>query len=166
MRDLGRLREGCFQPGDAHRHGPLRPARPRRRTGRPRPPLPRRGPGPEARERRVGRARPAPRPERGRERGGSAAPRRVSAVPREAAAMALVPYEEGRALQGLRRPTATYRFAGRTVRIRQDWERRGVAAVVWDAVGAGRAAPGHSGWRGEATERRISERRLKGSLLS
>lgn len=53
--------------------------------------------------------------------------------------MALVPYEEGRALQGLRRPTATYRFAGRTVRIRQDWERRGVAAVVWDAVGAGRA---------------------------
>lgn len=64
---------------------------------------------------------------------------RVSAVPQEAAAMALVPYEEGRALQGLRRPTATYRFAGRTVRIRQDWERRGVAAVVWDAVGAGRA---------------------------
>ncbi|XP_021255385.1 protein N-lysine methyltransferase METTL21A isoform X3 [Numida meleagris] len=48
--------------------------------------------------------------------------------------MALVPYEEGRALQGLRRPTATYRFAGRTVRIRQDWERRGVAAVVWDAA--------------------------------
>ncbi|XP_031457122.1 protein N-lysine methyltransferase METTL21A isoform X2 [Phasianus colchicus] len=48
--------------------------------------------------------------------------------------MALVPYEEGRALQGLRRPTATYRFAGQTVHIRQDWERRGVAAVVWDAA--------------------------------
>ena len=79
--------------------------------------------------------------------------------------MALVPYEEGWALQGLRRPTATYRFAGRTVRIRQDWERRGVAAVVWDAVGAGRAAAGHSG---EATERRVRElnRRIKESSLS
>ncbi|XP_072198517.1 protein N-lysine methyltransferase METTL21A isoform X5 [Excalfactoria chinensis] len=48
--------------------------------------------------------------------------------------MALVPYEEGRVLQGLHSPAATYRFAGRTVRIRQDWERRGVAAVVWDAA--------------------------------
>uniref|UniRef100_A0A8C9ERB4 Protein N-lysine methyltransferase METTL21A n=1 Tax=Pavo cristatus TaxID=9049 RepID=A0A8C9ERB4_PAVCR len=48
--------------------------------------------------------------------------------------MALVPYEEGRALQDLRRPTATYRFAGRNVRIQQDWERHGVAAVVWDAA--------------------------------
>ncbi|XP_047903101.2 protein N-lysine methyltransferase METTL21A isoform X3 [Anser cygnoides] len=48
--------------------------------------------------------------------------------------MALVPYAEGWGLQGLRSPWATYRFAGRTVRLRQDWQRLGVAAVVWDAA--------------------------------
>lgn len=50
--------------------------------------------------------------------------------------MALVPYAEGWGLQGLRSPWATFRFAGRTLRLRQDWQRLGVAAVVWDAVGA------------------------------
>lgn len=51
--------------------------------------------------------------------------------------MALVPYEEG-AGWGARRlhsPSATYRFARRTIRLTQDWRRLGVAAVVWDAVG-------------------------------
>ncbi|XP_068542103.1 protein N-lysine methyltransferase METTL21A isoform X1 [Anas acuta] len=48
--------------------------------------------------------------------------------------MALVPYAEGWGLQGLRSPWATFRFAGRTLRLRQDWQRLGVAAVVWDAA--------------------------------
>ncbi|NXL57813.1 MT21A methyltransferase, partial [Chordeiles acutipennis] len=50
--------------------------------------------------------------------------------------MALVPYEEG-AAWGARRlhsPWAAYRFAGRSVRLRQDWRRLGAAAVVWDAA--------------------------------
>lgn len=55
--------------------------------------------------------------------------------------MALVPYAEGWGLQGLRSPWATFRFAGRTLRLRQDWQRLGVAAVVWDAVGAAGAEP-------------------------
>lgn len=52
--------------------------------------------------------------------------------------MALVPYEEGGGwgARQLHSPSATYRFAGSTIRLRQDWRRLGVAAVVWDAVGA------------------------------
>lgn len=51
--------------------------------------------------------------------------------------MALVPYEEGAGwgARQLHSPSATYRFASHTIRLRQDWRRLGVAAVVWDAVG-------------------------------
>ncbi|XP_074685486.1 protein N-lysine methyltransferase METTL21A isoform X3 [Strix aluco] len=50
--------------------------------------------------------------------------------------MALVPYEEGAGwgARQLHSPAATYRFASRTIRLRQDWRRLGVAAVVWDAA--------------------------------
>ncbi|XP_075286893.1 protein N-lysine methyltransferase METTL21A isoform X3 [Opisthocomus hoazin] len=50
--------------------------------------------------------------------------------------MALVPYEEGAggAARQLHSPWASFRFAGRGVRLRQDWRRLGVAAVVWDAA--------------------------------
>uniref|UniRef100_A0A9L0T9M9 Methyltransferase 21A, HSPA lysine n=1 Tax=Equus caballus TaxID=9796 RepID=A0A9L0T9M9_HORSE len=50
--------------------------------------------------------------------------------------MALVPYEEAAAvgLQKFHKPVATFSFADRTIRIRQDWRQLGVAAVVWDAV--------------------------------
>ncbi|NWW52658.1 MT21A methyltransferase, partial [Pedionomus torquatus] len=50
--------------------------------------------------------------------------------------MALVPYEEGGGWEArqLHSPWATYRFAGRTILLRQDWRRLGVAAVVWDAA--------------------------------
>ncbi|NXX74721.1 MT21A methyltransferase, partial [Urocolius indicus] len=50
--------------------------------------------------------------------------------------MALVPYEEGAGwgARQLHSPWASYRFAGRTVRLKQDWRRLGVAAVVWDAA--------------------------------
>ncbi|NXN14529.1 MT21A methyltransferase, partial [Indicator maculatus] len=50
--------------------------------------------------------------------------------------MALVPYEEGAGwgARQLHNPSATYRFASHTIRIRQDWQRLGVAAVVWDAA--------------------------------
>ncbi|XP_064017081.1 protein N-lysine methyltransferase METTL21A [Pogoniulus pusillus] len=50
--------------------------------------------------------------------------------------MALVPYEEGAGwgARQLHNPSATYRFASHTIRIRQDWRRLGVAAVVWDAA--------------------------------
>ncbi|KAM6070921.1 protein N-lysine methyltransferase METTL21A isoform 1-T1 [Chlamydotis macqueenii] len=50
--------------------------------------------------------------------------------------MALVPYEEGAGwgARQLHSPSATYRFARRTIRLRQDWRRLGVAAVVWDAA--------------------------------
>lgn len=49
----------------------------------------------------------------------------------------MVPYEEGGGwgARQLHSPWATYRFAGSTIRLRQDWRRLGVAAVVWDAVG-------------------------------
>lgn len=70
----------------------------------------------------------------GRERGPSFP--RFPRCLREAPGMALVPYADGWGLQGLRSPWATFRFAGRTLRLRQDWQRLGVAAVVWDAVGA------------------------------
>ncbi|NXW95196.1 MT21A methyltransferase, partial [Alopecoenas beccarii] len=50
--------------------------------------------------------------------------------------MALVPYEEGGGwgARQLHSPWATHRFAGRTIRLRQDWRGLGVAAVVWDAA--------------------------------
>ncbi|KAM4670208.1 protein N-lysine methyltransferase METTL21A isoform 1-T1 [Amazona ochrocephala] len=50
--------------------------------------------------------------------------------------MALVPYEEGAGCvaRQLHSPSATYRFVSRTIRIKQDWRRLGVAAVVWDAA--------------------------------
>ncbi|NXX93712.1 MT21A methyltransferase, partial [Centropus bengalensis] len=50
--------------------------------------------------------------------------------------MALVPVAAGGpwAPRQLLSPSATFRFAGRTVRLRQDWRRLGVAAVVWDAA--------------------------------
>ncbi|XP_023478272.2 protein N-lysine methyltransferase METTL21A isoform X5 [Equus asinus] len=50
--------------------------------------------------------------------------------------MALVPYEEAAAvgLQKFHKPVATFSFADRTIRIRQDWRQLGVAAVVWDAA--------------------------------
>ncbi|XP_052647141.1 protein N-lysine methyltransferase METTL21A isoform X2 [Harpia harpyja] len=50
--------------------------------------------------------------------------------------MALVPYEEGAGwgARQLHSPSATYRFASHTIRLRQDWRRLGVAAVVWDAA--------------------------------
>ncbi|NXN68556.1 MT21A methyltransferase, partial [Himantopus himantopus] len=50
--------------------------------------------------------------------------------------MALVPYEEGAGwgARQLHSPSASYRFAGRTIRLQQDWRRLGVAAVVWDAA--------------------------------
>ncbi|NXR76875.1 MT21A methyltransferase, partial [Pycnonotus jocosus] len=50
--------------------------------------------------------------------------------------MALVPYEEGGgwAARQLHNPSATFRFASRTIRLQQDWRRLGVAAVVWDAA--------------------------------
>ncbi|NXT31597.1 MT21A methyltransferase, partial [Pelecanoides urinatrix] len=50
--------------------------------------------------------------------------------------MALVPYEEGAGwgARQLHSPSATFRFASRTIRVKQDWRRLGVAAVVWDAA--------------------------------
>ncbi|NWY11278.1 MT21A methyltransferase, partial [Aphelocoma coerulescens] len=50
--------------------------------------------------------------------------------------MAMVPYEEGGgwAARQLHRPSATFHFASRTIRLQQDWRRLGVAAVVWDAA--------------------------------
>ncbi|NWS56910.1 MT21A methyltransferase, partial [Chunga burmeisteri] len=50
--------------------------------------------------------------------------------------MALVPYEEGAGwgARQLHSPWATYRFASHTIRVKQDWRRLGVAAVVWDAA--------------------------------
>ncbi|XP_074767294.1 protein N-lysine methyltransferase METTL21A isoform X2 [Athene noctua] len=53
-----------------------------------------------------------------------------------AGGMALVPYEEGAGwgARQLHSPSATFRFARRTIRLRQDWRRLGVAAVVWDAA--------------------------------
>ncbi|NXU47752.1 MT21A methyltransferase, partial [Turnix velox] len=50
--------------------------------------------------------------------------------------MALVPYEEGGGwgARQLHSAWVTYRFAGSTIRLRQDWRRLGVAAVVWDAA--------------------------------
>ncbi|NXL02805.1 MT21A methyltransferase, partial [Mesembrinibis cayennensis] len=50
--------------------------------------------------------------------------------------MALVPYEEGGGwgARQLHSPAVTYRFASRTIRLKQDWRRLGVAAVVWDAA--------------------------------
>ncbi|NWS38103.1 MT21A methyltransferase, partial [Probosciger aterrimus] len=50
--------------------------------------------------------------------------------------MALVPYEEGAGwgARQLHSPSATYHFVSRTIRIKQDWRRLGVAAVVWDAA--------------------------------
>ncbi|NXW58696.1 MT21A methyltransferase, partial [Eurystomus gularis] len=50
--------------------------------------------------------------------------------------MALVPYEEGAGwgARQLHSPSATFHFASRTIRLRQDWRRLGVAAVVWDAA--------------------------------
>ncbi|XP_075567210.1 protein N-lysine methyltransferase METTL21A isoform X1 [Pelecanus crispus] len=50
--------------------------------------------------------------------------------------MALVPYEEGAGwgARQLHSPAAAYRFASRTIRLKQDWRRLGVAAVVWDAA--------------------------------
>ncbi|XP_005397037.1 PREDICTED: protein N-lysine methyltransferase METTL21A [Chinchilla lanigera] len=50
--------------------------------------------------------------------------------------MALVPYDEAArpALPKFHEPFATFRFAGHTVRVRQDWRQLGVAAVVWDAA--------------------------------
>ncbi|XP_028837183.1 protein N-lysine methyltransferase METTL21A [Denticeps clupeoides] len=51
--------------------------------------------------------------------------------------MALVPYGDAvlpASLGRLRRPSAEFRFADRTVRLAQDWQRLGVAAVVWDAA--------------------------------
>ncbi|NXP24478.1 MT21A methyltransferase, partial [Scytalopus superciliaris] len=50
--------------------------------------------------------------------------------------MALVPYGEGAgwAARQLHSPSATFRFARRTIRLRQDWPRLGVAAVGWDAA--------------------------------
>ncbi|NWV18637.1 MT21A methyltransferase, partial [Origma solitaria] len=50
--------------------------------------------------------------------------------------MALVPYEEGGgwAARQLHSPSATFHFASRTIRLQQDWQRLGVAAVVWDAA--------------------------------
>ncbi|NXF54319.1 MT21A methyltransferase, partial [Oceanites oceanicus] len=50
--------------------------------------------------------------------------------------MALVPYEEGAGwgARQLHSPSATYRFARQTIRLKQDWRRLGVAAVVWDAA--------------------------------
>ncbi|XP_025904865.1 protein N-lysine methyltransferase METTL21A isoform X1 [Nothoprocta perdicaria] len=50
--------------------------------------------------------------------------------------MALVPYAAGShgALAALHCPAATFRFAGRPLRIRQRWAQLGVAAVVWDAA--------------------------------
>lgn len=65
--------------------------------------------------------------------------RQVSAELEE---MALVPYEESTVigLQKLHKPLATFSFANRTIQIRQDWGRLGVAAVVWDAVSQHRRA--------------------------
>ncbi|XP_061571396.1 protein N-lysine methyltransferase METTL21A [Cololabis saira] len=50
--------------------------------------------------------------------------------------MALVPYT-GSSVPGLSRlhgSTARLRFAGRDLSLQQDWEKSGVAAVVWDAA--------------------------------
>ncbi|KAL2076916.1 hypothetical protein ACEWY4_027490 [Coilia grayii] len=49
--------------------------------------------------------------------------------------MALVPYNDSTAVLGkLRHPSAEFHFANHTVRLAQDWNRLGVAAVVWDAA--------------------------------
>ncbi|NXS60012.1 MT21A methyltransferase, partial [Brachypteracias leptosomus] len=50
--------------------------------------------------------------------------------------MALVPCQEGAGwgARQLHSPSATFHFASRTIRLRQDWRRLGVAAVVWDAA--------------------------------
>ncbi|XP_063068793.1 protein N-lysine methyltransferase METTL21A [Engraulis encrasicolus] len=49
--------------------------------------------------------------------------------------MALVPYNDSSAVLGkLRDSSAEFHFANHTVRLAQDWNRLGVAAVVWDAA--------------------------------
>ncbi|XP_069471692.1 protein N-lysine methyltransferase METTL21A [Ambystoma mexicanum] len=50
--------------------------------------------------------------------------------------MALVPYDEAAAwgLQKFHQPAATFNFASHTIRIQQNWNQLGVAAVVWDAA--------------------------------
>ncbi|XP_041937364.1 protein N-lysine methyltransferase METTL21A [Alosa sapidissima] len=51
--------------------------------------------------------------------------------------MALVPYDESSAvpaLAKLRESSAEFHFANHSVRLTQDWNRLGVAAVVWDAA--------------------------------
>ncbi|NWR89033.1 MT21A methyltransferase, partial [Furnarius figulus] len=40
----------------------------------------------------------------------------------------------GAGVRQLHSPWATFRFASSTIRLRQDWRRLGVAAVVWDAA--------------------------------
>lgn len=50
--------------------------------------------------------------------------------------MALVPYVESPlpALSKLHNSSVQFRFANRELRLAQDWNKLGVAAVVWDAV--------------------------------
>ncbi|KAJ8352867.1 hypothetical protein SKAU_G00243430 [Synaphobranchus kaupii] len=50
--------------------------------------------------------------------------------------MALVPYDRSSipALSKLHDPSVEFHFANRRVRLTQDWNRLGVAAVVWDAA--------------------------------
>ncbi len=50
--------------------------------------------------------------------------------------MALVPYDENLlpALSKLHQTSAEFNLANHRIRLSQDWNRLGVAAVVWDAV--------------------------------
>ncbi len=50
--------------------------------------------------------------------------------------MALVPYDENPlpALSKLHQTSAEFNLANHRIRLSQDWNRLGVAAVVWDAV--------------------------------
>lgn len=56
--------------------------------------------------------------------------------------MALVPYDENsiHALSKLHSSSANFTFANHSLRLSQDWNQFGVAAVVWDAVSSMGAA--------------------------
>lgn len=48
--------------------------------------------------------------------------------------MALAIYDPPKIFQVFQEGTREFEFAGRTLSISQDWEKNGVAAVVWDAA--------------------------------
>ena len=57
-----------------------------------------------------------------------------SILPNNTANMALVVYEPPKIFEVFQAENREFSFAGHVLNISQDWERNGVAAVVWDAA--------------------------------